>query len=233
MEINLDLEIMKIMQQIAETGAPVRLLNGYKGMPVVSEARIEDINDHGVQFKLSSNQMVCLKLEGQAHISSDMLPSVVRARLVEINFPAGTARLNNFAYAPRSIGKRTPVRVRPDEPIPVVITSGNRRVRGTLGDISETGVGLYFLGAQAYNPGLLQRDSQVMIVLRLPGDDSDIQIDGTILYLRQEEGGYHLGMSTMPAAEERQKIGRYISRRLLEIRLEMERLYSELSREPL
>lgn len=231
MDMNLDREILEILGKIAQAGAPVRLINVYKGMPVVTEARIDNIDTRGVQFRLTPSQMVCLQLEGQSHISSESLPSVVRARLVEIDFPSGTARLNNFGYAPRNIGKRTPVRVRPTEPIPVLITSGTRRLRGSLGDISELGVGLFSLAAQTYHPGLLQRDSQVKISLRLPGDEQDIQFEGIILYLSQEEAGYHLGVSTLPGPEARQKISGYISRRLVEIKAEMERLYSEYMRD--
>lgn len=227
MEINLEAEIMQILQKIQAAGAPVRLINGYKGMPVVTEARIENVSEQGAQFTLSPNQMVCLKLEGQSHISSESLPSVVRARLIDLDFQSGTAHLNSFAYAPRTIGKRTPVRVCPDQPIPVLISSGFRKVRGTLGDISEMGVGLYSLAAQTFNPGLLQRDSQVTITLRLPGDDSDIQFEGTILYLSPQEGGYHLGVSTLPGPEARQRISSYVSHRLLEIKAEVDRLYEE------
>ncbi len=227
--MNLYDEILHILQQHAQMQQEVGFINEYKGVPVANRAQIVSCEGPEVTFKTGPEQLVCMHLEQQVYIASDRLPSVVRAGVADLNFAAGLARLSHFAYTNETIGKRICVRVHPETAIPVVIASKNRKLMGNLADISETGLGVYTLGAYLFNIGVLQRDSVVRLTLQLSPGEPDIILNGTINNIAKEQDSFRLGIIISPDEATRSQISAFVTERQEEILDELHQLYQELS----
>ncbi len=230
MELDLHREIVSALEYIYAGKKEVRLHNDHKGMPVSYPAIIQGFGEHGIDFKVNKYQLVCLALEKQTFIQSEQLPSIVRARLIKLDYPKTEVTLQHFAYTIDTIGKRQNIRVQPQEPIQVVINDNIRKINGLLVDISETGLGVVTVGESVFSPTLLRRGASVLVVFRLPGEAGDTILAGTIRNMAREidNASYRLGILIAPNSQAHETIARFISRRKTRIQAELDVLYTQL-----
>jgi hypothetical protein len=233
MELDLHREIISALEYIYSSKKEVRLHNDHKGMPVSYPATIQGFGERGIVFKVNKYQLVCLALEKQTFIQSEQLPSIVKARLIDLNFPNTQVTLQNFAYTLDSIGKRQNIRVQPPEAIQVVINVNTRKIKGTLVDISETGLGVKTLKGNIFHQSLLRRGASILVLFRLPSETSDTLLTGTIRNIAKEidNGSYRLGILISPNSKAREAIAHYINRRKTRIQAELDILFIQLSQE--
>jgi hypothetical protein len=231
--MNLYREIISILEQLAQEKKEVKLINSHKGIPISYGATIQGFNTSGVIFQVHKYQVVCLELERQTFLYTDLLPSVVKAKVANIDIITGKVTLTGFVYAVESIGKRMMLRVEPDQPISVVISNDKRRLRGNLADISEKGIGLYVQASQTITTSVFIRHSKVLINLRLPTEPSEISLDGIISHIRKDGQAYHLGINIAPDPIIKGAITSFISQRQMEILCELQILYDQLLQENL
>lgn len=232
MELDLHREILSALEYIFAGKREVKLHNDHKGMPVSFPAVILGFKDTGVVFKTNKYQLACLALEKHTFIQSDLLPSIVKARLIDMDFSHAEVILQNFSYTVSTIGKREFIRVQPPESIQAVLDHQAHKIKARVIDISEGGLGLVTTGGNIYSPGLLRRGSSVMVVLRLPGESAETFLAGAIRNLAKggEPGSYRLGIQNSPNSQAREAIARFISARKTKILAELDSLYTQLSK---
>jgi hypothetical protein len=226
-------KILEIFARMAADKEEVRLINDHRGIPVVYEATAEGFQEPSVIFRVNKYQCVCLELERHTFIQSPSLPSILKARVADLDIVAGLASLTNFESAPETIGRRTIIRVQPKEPVVVSITYQGQKIRGTLVDVSSSGVGIYMVSAYIYNPGMLRKNEQISLTIRLPNEKgivNDIRLAGSILYVNREKGSFRLGINTSPETHARTIIAQYIALRQAEIMRELRTLYETFYR---
>jgi hypothetical protein len=233
MELDLHREILSALEHVYSGKKEVRLHNDHKGMPVSYPATIQGFGERGIVFKVNKYQLVCLALEKQTFIQSEQLPSIVKARLIDLDFPNTQATLQNFAYTLDSIGKRQNIRVQPPEAIQVVINVNARKIKGILVDISETGLGVKTLRENVFHQSLLRRGASVLVLFRLPSETSDTLLTGAIRNIAKEidNESNRLGILISPNSKARESIARYINRRKTRIQAELDILFTQLSQE--
>jgi PilZ domain len=231
MDLDLHREILSALEYVFAAKKEVRLLNVHKGMPISYPATIQELGEQGIVFKVQKYQLVCLALEKQTFIQSEQLPSIVRAKLIGLDYPKTEVTLQNFAYTLNTIGKRQTIRVQPQEPIQVLINDNVRKIKGLLVDISETGLGVVTVGAGVFSPNLLRRGAPILFTFRLPGETSDLFLAGTIRNTARDidNVSYRLGIQISPDSQAHEAIMRFISRRKTRIQVELDVLYTQLS----
>lgn len=232
MELDLNREILSALENVYAGKKEVKLHNDYKGVPVSYPATIQGFNDQGIVLKVNKYQLVCLTLEKHTFIQSEQLPSIVKASLVNLDFPKTEVTLHNFAYTVDTIGKRAFIRVQPQEPIQAVLNNNVRKIRGQLVDISENGLGVVTVEQSAYSLGLLRRGASILVNFRLPGEANDTLLAGTIRNIAREIdiNSYRIGILVSPSRQAHETLVRFIARRKSRILAELEVLYSQLSR---
>ena len=222
-------EILSSLQRVFESGEFVRLVNEFKGLPVVHPASLIEVSAEGLLVGVHPQQAVALHLEGFTFIQSDTLPFVLRASVASVDMLACRARLENLLYGSDTIGGRSQVRVQPDLPVMVTVAGRSRILRGDLADVSLVGVGMYALSAYMYNPVTLKRDTDVQVTVALaPGEE--LTLPGKILYAAREGDTYRLGVRTEPDKDTRVQLARFIEVRRLEIEAELNALYNKFAR---
>ncbi len=216
-------EIYLALQNILETGWGLRLVNDYKGLPVVYASTLLDLKPECAIFSVHKHQAVCLSLERFTFLQSEVLPFVIRAEVVSVSIKDGIAVLHNFLFAQDSIGARTEIRVQPEQSVEVTIATKMRRIKGLLADLSIIGVGVYALSAYIYNPVSFNQGATVTIgVVEEPGP---LEMSGTIQYVKRDGDTYRLGVNTHPERSAREKIAGFIAERQERLLNELEVLY--------
>ncbi len=226
--MNPEPSIIHALEQLAGTGSNVRLMNVFRGIPVVFEAFVGGSADLGMIFKVHKYQLVCLELEKYTYITSDVLPAIIKAGVVHLDYRSDNAVLNNFSYVSDTIGCRTAIRVEPRALVPVTILTGNKKLTGNLADISVDGIGVLVLTMYLYNPKVFQEQATVQVRFKLPdGENKDNQIPGHISYITEDNGAYRVGFNIFPDANTRKNMMQFIGQRQVEILREV-KILSEL-----
>lgn len=137
-------EIVSILGRIyrGELPSDIRLLNFYEEIPVNYPARIEYLEDDMVDLSTHQHQTVVMKLEKKTIIKSRHFPHEVLANVFRVDVGKSLATVTNFAYVQVKAERRRFVRVTLKEPHEAVFVAGDQRVRGTIYDISLSGIAL-------------------------------------------------------------------------------------------
>lgn len=147
---------------------PLKLLNGYKGMPVVSEVHVLYVGASSIIVKPESSQLVCLRAQQKTYIRDELFPRTVEARVSELDLVSGEVALTGFHYSGPGVGERRHLRVSPDDPILCVLQRVDLQesVHGTLVDLSREGLAVQV--SRLYPPTFIQLGNQVIAQIHLP-----------------------------------------------------------------
>jgi hypothetical protein len=163
-------EIMTIFRHLAETNKEVRLLNGYKGVPISYEAKIIEVADTSALLRTNKIQLISLDYEGKTHIQSLYLPKMVYARVMDVDIDRNESVVGDFEYVSGKVGGRTQVRVIPKRMITGIIQleDSDKCFQGELADISLDGIG-FFTASEVKLPEGFKKGCRLKINLNLPG----------------------------------------------------------------
>lgn len=218
-------DIFDQLIRLAQTKQEVRLVNEYKGIPISYEAVLQSVGENSATLAVHKYQAVCLELERRTFIISEGLTSVLRAQVASVDVVSSTSTLNEFSYAPETIGGRSAVRVEPKEPVTVTLLSQGRKFSGSLADISVSGLGVYTVAAYIYTPGFLKKGAPVQIAFKLPSERGEIRLPGMVLNITKDKGSYRLGIGTTPDALSKNAISQFVAQRQSEILREVKMFY--------
>lgn len=226
-------QIMARIQELAENEQPLILLNTYRGVPVVTTARIINVSSGYVAVGVHEYQAVCMSLDGNTHVQSDYLDSVYQADAVAVDVLKKQAILTDFVNVEEGVGKRVDVRVRPENPLDVEISGGEFSISGKVADISTSGVGIYTLAAYVYEDLPLEQHEPVFIDIKLPPTGRVVRLPGEVTNLIQREGNiiHRIGVRINAKDELVADLQAYISERQESILHELELIYDTMRQE--
>lgn len=221
------------IQELAENEQPLILLNTYRGVPVVTTARIINVSSGYVAVGVHEYQAVCMSLDGNTHVQSDYLDNVYQADAVAVDVLKKQAILTDFIAVEEGVGKRVDVRVRPENPLDVEISGGEFSISGKVADISASGVGIYTLAAYVYEDLPLEQDEPVFVDVKLPTTGSVVRMPGKVTNLIQREGNIiqRIGVRIDAETELGADLQAYISERQESILHELELIYDTMRQE--
>jgi len=231
MELDLNREILSALEYAYAGKKDIKLHNVHKGVPVSYPATIQGFGGQSIVLQVNKFQLVCLTLDKYTFIQSELLPSIVKASLEDLDFHKTQVTLHNFAYTVDTIGKRAFIRVQPQEPIQVVLNNNVRKIQGRLVDISESGLGVVVVEQSPFSLGLLSRGASVLVTFRLPGEATDTLLAGTVRNAAREMdiNSYRIGILVSPSRQAHETMLRFIARRKTRILAELDLLYTQLS----
>jgi len=213
--------IIADLKHLARTEEPVDLLNTYKGIPVLIKGKLSKVGaDRAVVSFEKQFEAVCLSLENKTTLLSDVLAGPLNAAALAVDLRAGTVTLTQFDYSHAKIGDRMTLRVIPHDVIPVMLSSGRQHLSATVADISMSGVGLYI--SPPDKAEALRRHAVAQLALKLDGPE--IELSGTIHYMKFEANACRLGVALVQTREARTLV-QYIHKRQEAILAELKALY--------
>jgi hypothetical protein len=162
-------QFMKFFRRVTKDNVGINLINVYKGVPIAYPATIFQVGQDSIKVKTEAFQIVCLHRDRETFIQSKYFPTVIKARVVKVDFVKACAELSGFEVVKGNIGNREQVRVVPADPIAGVVhrEGEDATYRGELADISLDGMGIY-LAREDYSPAIFRINSRIIVILRLP-----------------------------------------------------------------
>ena len=211
--------ILDIFYRIKNSGIKIKFMNLYKGVPIMYEAEILDIDGDEVVFKTDPLQELAMKLDGKAFIvKNEFFDKHVKADIVYSNFANSTVVLNNFIYLLNMpAAQREFVRVHPNT-IAQVMLSNNEKEQtvGKLFDLSINGLGV----VSEENHGLhIGAKVSVKFDLHFPYDGKTVAVDvkGSVLNVIEYHDSFRYCMCIHPDDELAQEIVQFVKEREEEI----------------
>jgi len=134
--------IVAVLQKMhrGELSPDLRLLNYYEEIPVSYPASVEFIEDDMVDMLVHQHQAVVMKLGKKTILKSQHFEHEVLANVFRVDIGKTLATLTNFAYVVVRAERRRFVRVTVKGRFEVIFTDGERKLRGSLYDISLSGL---------------------------------------------------------------------------------------------
>ncbi len=158
-----------VFWEFANRQIPVRLLNHYRGMPVINDGWIERVQEQGVLVNTHKNQIACLYLSHNTIVELEALQLNFSARVLGIQLASRKALLGDFQQIPRPFIHRAQIRVEPEVHVQVFLRakSGYQEVSAAVKDLSTQGVGIY-LERSLYHPRLYSIGGEIQLRFNLP-----------------------------------------------------------------
>ena len=157
----------------ARSKAKVQFINSFKGLPVISEGLVLQVDREAIRIQCDLPQLACLQAEKQTYIKGADLQGTIQAQLASVDFTRLEAILFNFGRVKGDIGQRAQIRVEPEAAVTVVLQAGyhGTAVKSELVDISMSGIGV-LLDRILYSPRLYSVGADLNIQVTLPPPSS-------------------------------------------------------------
>ena len=140
------MDLLRLLQQIAQNQSRIRLLNIYKGLPISYDTNILSVGASEIQVPGSKSHIACLYYQGESYVQGDELPFIIRSKVKALNLAQDYAVLSGFEVIQNNIGKRSQIRVEPDE-----LLAASIQFKGSaydfmapIVDISTNGASVFF-----------------------------------------------------------------------------------------
>ncbi len=211
-------QILFGLERVAKAGGDVELLNGYKGLPIVTKASIVKLGEGIATLNFQKRQAACLELEGHTYILCAELEEAASATVVALDRAANTVDLANFLYAGRKIGERAIVRVEPKDEITATLQADGQTLAGLLVDISMDGVGVHLSASDIDQH--LKRQLAVQVSFDLP--DQKLEFTGVVAYLKTVSDAQRVGIDFSDDPHLKAVINQYVFQRRAEILNELD-----------
>ncbi len=235
------MDIFRYLRDLINNQPALKLLNVYKGLPVSHDAWICSIGESEIRVHSNRSQLASLYYQQETYLKGEDLPYTLRSQVASLHLGSDDATLTNLEFAPQSVGKRTQIRVEPDEPLIAFIQFKGAPIglAAPIGDISAEGAAVY-LEPYMFSPKLCRPGNQVSVSITLPdtvsqrikkpsvGGSVALSTTGEVVSVRSEFVRYRVGMRLFLKDLSRTVILQYISQRQSEIIRDLAQLSDEL-----
>ncbi len=192
----------------------LQLLNYYKEVPINFAAEINLI-DQGL-LELSVHQLQAISMQHQkiTILRSEHFAHDVLAKVMKVNKDKGLAFLTHFSYAQILTDRRKHVRVKISQPMEASIHLSTKTVKGTINDISISGIAI-----QAPKDSDIEENLASRISLILSGTKFDVP--GKVLRVHNNESSREIAIQMEVDGKNERALSQFIFQTQNEIIREM------------
>ncbi|ABK43906.1 type IV pilus assembly PilZ [Magnetococcus marinus MC-1] len=205
---------IEALKLLMEQGGEPACFNIYKGVPISYNAKIVSILEMkgNAVLKLHKFQSFVVGEDRSTLIKDSMLPAPIRADVVFLNREKQEVELKNLTFTELGAGDRNHIRVKPKDPVNVVVLGDGRKLSGELLDISATGMGVVCGGT----PIPFGEPVECNMVLEKKGQT--LRVSGSIVAVKEWVGGKTmLGVSIKPDTSSEVFISQFVYQRQAEV----------------
>ncbi len=134
----------KVLKRIFDKSSKITLHNLFKGIPINEKTKVLDFTDGIIQLKINSTKIPFYKNEKFTYIEHDLIPDIIKARILKIEEKNALMVLGNLEFLKSSPVERSDIRVEPNNKIIASLTNGPKKIiEGYITTISENSLSLY------------------------------------------------------------------------------------------
>lgn len=229
-EIHQD-EILARLRKHLNEQRPIKLYNTYNGVPISYEAEVAMVHPSFVGLIVHPFQAVCIKLERRTYLESNLIPALVRANPVSIDYTNNVVLLKHLKIPKRITADLYNSRVAPEKPVTVEISSEtNKGLSVKLLDIAVLGENRVRVGMAVLKDIPYGRKDDVTLAFRLELDGDLIRLQGVVHSLKKirNKGQMRLEVEGKVAMGEEISILASIAKREDQIMGELDKAYMKL-----
>jgi len=209
---------------------PVTLYNTYEGIPITYEAEVAMVHPAFIGLVVHPYQAVCIKLERRTYLKSKLIPELVRAHPVSIDYTNRVVLLRHLKI-PNSIAKDLHHSwVAPEKAVDVAILSGKTDLSGQLMEIAVIeNNDIRVVVSVTENSGL-RRHEKVKLSFSLDSGGKPVRVSGEVLSLVKirNQKLKRLEIEGKAAMKDEITILAFIAKREDQIRGKLEKTYKKL-----
>ncbi|MFZ6031059.1 MAG: PilZ domain-containing protein [Chloroflexota bacterium] len=198
-------------------------LNIYRGIQFVSETVLESVLEDRAIFSVQSPSAVLLERDKASIVLSNGLIDPFAVRVDSFDMDTGRLVIADMAYVGDTVGNRHEHRLEVTPALPVDIDLEGVPITAELVDISLSGAGLHL--PAFVSEFSLQHGRRAWLTLHLP--EGNVHILGEFLRFRKIFNHYWAAAKFTGVSAGKNLILHYINRRLNEVRLEVQQMYTE------
>ncbi len=210
-----------LMNFLIKAGEKLSILIPYKALLLNREVRTIKIGKDHIVVQVP-DQQICSTIRERVFLVTSSSPHGMVANVRDIDFQKGIITLTNLNFFESPWYERKSERVEPRNPISIIISMANHRLRGRLENLS-----LHGLGALLYTKYISQIPAKIGETLKV-----EIDLGNAIPVMRMRTkliavcplGHYltHLGFEMQPQRTQKKIISEYINSRKHDIISEIE-----------
>lgn len=202
----------------------VECLNYYKGVPFFCKVTLQKHHEDQAFFSGLPPSLVLFRRVKQTLLLSSGLLEPIEAQVKSFDILTGMVELSRFTYVTPKIGNRREMRVETETPLEVVAQHGDRSLKGTIRDLSMSGVGVNLPAGEEW-----PRGTELDFLLYLPSNL--LRLSGKIVRVSPTSEGIRLAINFTSNPPEKSLLMRYLFDRREQIHLEVQSMYNEALRQ--
>ncbi len=212
---------------------PVTLYNTYRGLPIINEADVAMVHPNSIGLIVHPYQTVCIKRESQTHLESSLIPGLVRAYPVSIDYTNTVVLLEQFTI-PRTI----PIdlnnsRIIPEKPVTIEISVESKEaLTADLLEIAVLDNNIIHMVMDVPDDFSYAYLDDVALIFRLEADADLIQVQGVVnsFITSPNAGLMRMEVQGKAAMGDEISILAYIATREDQILCDLDNVYQRLRR---
>jgi hypothetical protein len=222
-EIN---QILDLLEYVASKKRSISLVSTFKGVSISSDVIINEISNRRktVTMLASPGHEIPFFPSTMVIIRCVLFPKPVRANVAAVDFNHRKIKLNNFAFAKGSMGKRSQTRVQPEGTLKARLTRvDNVQHSGEVADISLEGIAVFLDQKGMPLERMIKSGDRLDVNFYLPlvkeTDSEHISMPARVVYVNplDEPTQYRVGMQTYPSNENLTILRKYLFDRQTEV----------------
>lgn len=166
------------IQNIADKSYPIKLLNIYKGLSIVSASKITKIDGGDIYVQTEKIQKYLMYTERSVIIQSEHTPKEIFVEVWHVDGVEPYAILRNPIFLEFSANNRKSVRVQCDVRIPITVSSNKFTFTGEIFDISIHAIAIRY--KNKINGDIA--GTEVKLSFSLPSKESENGVEKVVLF---------------------------------------------------
>jgi c-di-GMP-binding flagellar brake protein YcgR len=158
----------------------IRLVNYYKELPVIYDARITHCERGVVEMQVSDLQAAAMMIEQETFIKSEHLRHDVIARVLKIKQDKLLVLFTNFQYVLITAERRLAVRVRVSDRYDASFFHNHHLVHGVIEDISFGGISI-----RAPKGSTMEENVTGIVSISLP--NTKLEVTGRLIKVKEDD----------------------------------------------
>ena len=224
-------KILALLRQHLNEQRPITLFNTYKGVPIAYEAEVAMIHPGVVGLIVHPYQAVCIKQERRTYLQSKMIPGLIRAYPISIDYTNNVVLLKQIKI-PKSISADLDhSHIKPEKTVTVEIGSDESDdLKAKMLEIAVLDNNRMQIALAVENENTFSRQESVNLAFRLePGGDL-VQVQGEVHSLSKIRNQSNKRMVVEGKSEMGDEITilAYIAKREDQIMNDLDKFYKKL-----